>query len=169
MTDWAEVVRQHGPLVWRTVTRLVSQTADADDCFQQTFLAAVQYDRRATVRHWPATLKRIATARSLDRLRERYRSKDGIPLSPDARSDDIGTAIDNAAAAELAESLRHALTRIDPRQAEVFVLIVIEGDSYDAAAEALGTTANHVGVLLHRAKVALRSELVAFAPSGDRP
>jgi RNA polymerase sigma-70 factor (ECF subfamily) len=169
MTDWAEVMRLHGPLVWRTVARLLSHPADADDCFQQCFLAAVELDRRTIVRHWPAVLKRIATARALDRLRERYRHAERVTGPADDLPDGTAGALAMAADAELAESLRRALTRMDPRQAEAFALVAVEGLSYAETADALGTTANHVGVLLHRAKAALRSDLVAFAPTGDRP
>ena len=43
--------------------------ADAADCFQSTFLAAFQLSNREQVRHWPAVLVRLATARSIERLR----------------------------------------------------------------------------------------------------
>jgi hypothetical protein len=42
MTDWQEIVRQNGPMVWRIVYRLLNQDADSRDCFQQTFLSAVE-------------------------------------------------------------------------------------------------------------------------------
>ena len=42
MTDWPAVVREYGPLVWRTAYRLVGSDADAADCYQQAFLAAVR-------------------------------------------------------------------------------------------------------------------------------
>jgi DNA-directed RNA polymerase specialized sigma24 family protein len=64
MADWSEVVRRHGPLVWRTAYRLLSHEADAADCFQRTFLAAVEL---------AAALARLTTARALEQLRKRYR------------------------------------------------------------------------------------------------
>ena len=33
MTDWSQIVQQHGPLVWTTVYRLLRHDADAADCF----------------------------------------------------------------------------------------------------------------------------------------
>ena len=166
MTDWPALLRDHGPLVWRTAYRLLGREADAADCFQQTFLAAVELERHEPIRHWPATLKRIAAARALDRLRERYRqaARSGeLPADqPDVRMVDT---VDLAQAGELAEQLRIALTEIDPRQAEAFCLIALENHSYDEAAAALTVTANHAGVLLNRAKIALRERLHAFAPA----
>ena len=46
MTDWSQIVQEHGPLVWRTAYRLLNHEADAADCFQRTFVSA---SRRAWV------------------------------------------------------------------------------------------------------------------------
>src|SRR4029079_1257135 len=73
MTDWASIVAEHGSLVWHTAYRLLNHEADAADCYHRTFLAAVTLDRKEAVRHWPAVLKRLATARALEQLRTRYR------------------------------------------------------------------------------------------------
>ena len=73
MPDWDAIVAEHGPLVWRTVYRLVGNHADASDCFQETFLSAISAARRERVENWGGFLQRIATARALDRLRRRVR------------------------------------------------------------------------------------------------
>ena len=41
MPDWEAIIREHGPAVWQTAYRLVNDRADADDCMQETFVAAV--------------------------------------------------------------------------------------------------------------------------------
>lgn len=51
MTDWSQIVAEHGTLVWRTARRLLTQEADAADCCQRTFLAAVELARREAVRY----------------------------------------------------------------------------------------------------------------------
>jgi outer membrane lipoprotein-sorting protein len=71
MTDWTEIVRQHGPVVWRTAYRLLNHDADAANCFQRTFVAALELSRREPIVHWPALLRRLATVRALDCLRQR--------------------------------------------------------------------------------------------------
>src|SRR5215210_496251 len=73
MTDWEGIVERDGPAVWRTVYRLLGRRADAEDCFPETFLAALELWRRQPVRHPHAMLQRLATARAVDRLRRRYR------------------------------------------------------------------------------------------------
>ena len=167
MTDWSAHIREYGPLVWRTAYRLLTHEADAADCFQQTFLAAVELEKRRTVRHWPAALQRIATARALDQLRERYRTAWRSNELPDDCPDGQSNAtVERAAGNELSERLRIALTEIDARQAEAFCLIALDGHSYDEAALEMTVKVNHVGVLLNRAKSALREKLHAFAPTG---
>jgi RNA polymerase sigma-70 factor, ECF subfamily len=166
MTDWDAVVREYGPAVWRTACRLLTREADAADCFQNTFVSAVELAAGEPVRNWSAVLKRLATARAIELLRARYRTAvhscelpDELPTDPTA-PDPIAAAIGS----ELAEALRLALSTIDAQQAEVFCLICLEGLSNGGAAELLGITPNHAGVLLHRARAALRERLRAFGP-----
>ena len=167
MTDWSQIVAEHGPIVWKTAHRLLSNEADAADCFQRTFLSAVEFARQQPVRHWPALLRRIATSRALEQLRVRIRERDrhtalDTALPPDLRSHD---PLALAQTSELAERMRIALGDIDPRQAQVFCLSQLEGLSYDDVAAELGLTVNHVGVLLNRARATLKERLAAFAPN----
>lgn len=168
MTDWPTILRDYGPPVWRTAYRLLDHHADASDCFQRTFLAAVELAEREVVGNWPAVLRRLATARALDLLRSRYRDRRAEPL-PDLTADERALdPLDSASRGELADRLRIALAEIDPTQASVFCLVQLDGLSNGDAAVAVGVTANHTGVLLHRARQALREKLSAFDPATDR-
>jgi RNA polymerase sigma-70 factor (ECF subfamily) len=166
VTDWPTLLRDHGPLVWRTAFRLLNHRADAEDCFQRTFLAAVVLAGRETVRNWPAALRRLATARALEALRTRYREGRSEPL-PELEERALDP-LETAGAGELADQLRVALAAIDPTQAEVFCLVSLDGLSNQDAADELDVTANHAGVLLHRARQALRGKLVGFDPKVTR-
>ena len=75
MLNWDNIVALNGPLVWRTAYRLVGCEADAADCYQEAFAAALSISRRESVRNWPALLQKLATVHALDRLRRRF--KDG--------------------------------------------------------------------------------------------
>ncbi len=169
MPDWPQVVRDFGPLVWQTACRLLSNEADAADCFQRTFVSAVELAAAEPVRDWPAALRRLATARALEQLRQRYRDAPRRGAYPDELPPDpaVPDPLDAAAGAELADALRAALAGIDPRQAEVFCLAAIEGLTYPEVAAHLGLTANHVGVLLNRARAVIRVRLRAFDPTRD--
>lgn len=159
--DWNAVVADHGGVVWQTAWRLLGHEADAADCFQNTFLAAVQAAQRTPVEHWPAFLKKLATARAIDLLRARIRDAERrTPGSLLATLADRGPWPDQIAAEkELMSHLRKAIVSLPHLQAQVFCLAVIEGLSHAEIAGQLQITANHVGVLVHRARVAVRTIL----------
>jgi RNA polymerase sigma-70 factor (ECF subfamily) len=163
MTDWSQVVREHGPIVWRTAHRLLGNEADASDCFQRTFLSALELERKEIIRNWPALLRRLATARALESLRRRRRKSSRLTtLTEDAGANRRGLGpVESAEAAELAGRLRDALVELDARQAQVFCLACLDGLSYQEIAEQLEVTVNQVGVLLSRARAALRERLRA--------
>jgi DNA-directed RNA polymerase specialized sigma24 family protein len=75
MADWQEILNREGAAVWRTVYRILGDRADAEDCYQETFLAALEVSRHEAVRSWPALLRRLATTKSVERLRQRCRRR----------------------------------------------------------------------------------------------
>jgi len=165
MTDWSEVVREYGPIVWKTAFRLLNNEADAADCFQNTFVSALKLSRAETVHNWLGLLKRLATARGLDRLRQRRRESSrylGMPEDFDPSEKAPGPSR-VAESIELTEHLRSALAELDAKQAEVFCLACLEDLDYRHIAEQLGLTVGHVAVLLNRAKSNLRERLRAHA------
>ena len=171
MTDWSQILNEHGGIVWETVSRLVSDNADAADCFQETFIAAIDWSRDQHVRNWPGLLKRLATARALDHLRKRRRDR-AQPLPVGGSSELEGRARQPPAVAEereLFNRLRDGLASLPRDQAEACCLRFLEDFSYEQIAEELRVTVNHVGVLLHRAKAALQTQLSAFAPTSKNP
>ncbi|HEV3143925.1 MAG TPA: sigma-70 family RNA polymerase sigma factor [Gemmataceae bacterium] len=170
MVDWSQIVQQHGPLVWATVYRLLRHDADAADCFQRTFLSALVLSRSHTIHNWPGLLRRLGTARALELLRQRLRQQQRLrPLVADVAALSNMSQPDQAAALnELGEELRHALAQLEARQAEVFCLACLDGFSYAEIAEQLGLTVNHVGVLLNRARLALRERLRRHEPARAR-
>jgi RNA polymerase sigma-70 factor (ECF subfamily) len=166
MTDWEGILRDESPAVWRTLWRLLGHRADVDECFQETFLRALDYARRTDVRHWSALLQRVATAKAVDRLRQRYRFRGAVDDSADA--DGVASSrpgpVDLAVAAELSERLRRALARLPEVQAEAFCLHALSGWSYDEIGRQTGMSSTAVGVTIHRARKRLRELLGESAP-----
>jgi RNA polymerase sigma-70 factor (ECF subfamily) len=123
MTDWSQIVAEYGPLVWRTAQRLLRHDADTADCFQRSFISAMEVSEREMVRSWPALLRRLATVRALEQLRQRSIERKRFAAS------EPGTGIDGqtdrrnplpelaAQTGELAELLRDALSKIDEQAA----------------------------------------------------
>jgi RNA polymerase sigma-70 factor, ECF subfamily len=169
--QWDQIVEQYSLIVWRTVTRLVPERADAADCFQRTFIAAWELSQKQSIRHWPALLRRLATARALERRRELARNRVRHCEMPengviDRRASDPAN---DAEATELEGRLRIALADIAPREAEVFCLACLEGLTYRDIGLQLDLTENHVGVLLNRARSQLRSRLIGLVLNPHSP
>jgi RNA polymerase sigma-70 factor (ECF subfamily) len=164
MIDWEQVARLHGPLVWRTVYRLLGRGGpEAADCFQETFLTALDYARRQEVRNWPGLLTRIATTRALDAVARRKTESARRTRVDDGHFDRVastGIAPDDAAqGAELMDGFREALASLPAGQREVFCLRHVSGMSYEEIAAETGATADAVGVTLHRARARLKAWL----------
>jgi RNA polymerase sigma-70 factor (ECF subfamily) len=166
MTNWDAIVGGEGPRVWRTLWRLLGDRADVEDCFQETFLAALALSRRERVDCWSAALSTLATARAIDRLRGRYRQRRhqaaseqglGVPLAELVSTE--ASPEQRAVATELSDRLREALTRLPERQAEVFCLHALDGWTYRELSEALQMTESAIGVTIHRARQRLRELL----------
>lgn len=164
MTEWSEIIGQHGVVVWKTAYRLLGNDSDASDCFQETFVAAWELARRERVRNWPALLKRIATARALDRLRQRGReSARWVQQTNDVEIVSRNSPPEHEAEqAETMELLTQSVARLPPRQSQVVCLYYLEGHTYSQISEQLEISVNLVGVLLHRAKAALREMLADY-------
>src|SRR5262249_30274728 len=126
MPDWQEVVGRDGPAVWQTAYRLLGNRADADECFPEAFLAALEVSRRQEVRHWRGLLVRLAAARAVDRLRRRRGARER-PADWDAVRSPSPAPPQALEDAERAERLRSALGQIPSKQAEAFCLYGLEG------------------------------------------
>jgi RNA polymerase sigma-70 factor (ECF subfamily) len=172
MIDWKAMLREDGPCVWRTVYRLLANQADAEDCFQETFADAIELSRKSSgssIRSWRAMLVRLATARAVDRLRQRVRQRsheqsDGnVAMLLDRRTSSRPSV--RAEQHEMSDRLRHALVHLPPKQADAFCLHCLEGFSYLQVAEQMKESVDHVGVLIYRARADLRQR-IGFILSG---
>jgi RNA polymerase sigma-70 factor (ECF subfamily) len=143
--EWAIIVRQHSPLVWRTGYRLLGNEADASDCFQETFASAWTVARREDVKNWGGMLQRLATARALDQLRRRQEMRSAA-----------SEPVDQVLAGELSRQLRNALAELPQQQSEAYCLRHLNGMSYQEIADELKISLSAVGVNLHRAGEKLR-------------
>jgi RNA polymerase sigma-70 factor (ECF subfamily) len=166
--DWESILRNDGPAIWRTAWRVLGRSADADECFQETFVAALEFVRQGkAVQHWRALLQRIATTRAIDRLRRRVTQRNREAFL-DHEADHPGPARlphEQLESKELAMRLRCALARLPNGQAEAFCLFHLEDWSYREIAESLSISTDLVGVWLQRAKMKLRELLADVDPA----
>jgi RNA polymerase sigma-70 factor (ECF subfamily) len=169
MTNWDAIVANDGPMVWRTLWRLLADRADVEECFQETFIAALKLSRRQPVQCWSAALCSLATARAMDRLRSRYRQgghRRGAAAGEQLISRSLAEVASTeaspeqrAVATELSERLREALAQLPKRQAEIFYLHALCGWSQRELSERMQMTDSAIGVTIHRARQRLRELL----------
>jgi len=166
MTSWDNLVAIHGPAVWAVCSRLLgNRRSDTEECYQETWLTAWKASQGRTISAWPAFLGSIATSRSLDRLRRRYRQRSIFgprPSGDEFLGEVASTAaspVETAVATELSERLRAALAELPARQAEMFSLHVLSDWSQPDIARELEVSVNVVSVTIHRARQRLRELL----------
>ncbi len=161
MNDWQAILAEHGSTVWRIVYRLLNHHADALDCYQETFVAAWRVAQREPVRDWKPLLINLATRRAIDRLRQRLRTRvrvaqfDEVP-EPESSAD---CPVQHARASELMTLVREGLAQLPEKQAEVFWLSCVEGQTHQQIGAQMQIPAGEVRVLLHRARVGLAKAL----------
>jgi len=139
----------------RFVSRVVGQEADAEDVLQTVFERVVRDAERFRgshdgLRSWVFTL---AYRASIDVLRARRRAlswEDRASEIPGAEPADLETP---------AADVRRAFADLEPRDQTVLTLKFQDDFSNPEIARILGLDANHVGVLVWRAKQNLRRAL----------
>ena len=152
MSDWEELVNEHGPALFAIASRILGDSAAAEDVVQEVFLEAFQMKQRRELSQWSGLLRRMATCRSLDWLRKR---KLAVSVEALALASRMGDPFADAVSRELAERLREAVSELPPHEGEVFCLRYFEELSYQRIAEVLNTTSGAVATALHRARAKL--------------
>ena len=161
MNDWSTIVKENTPLVWQITYRLVGNQADAADCFQETFLSALKIAKAEPIKSWSALLRRLATTRALDRLRQKYRYKAHCqPQGSWSEPTDVSAEPDRLAQQqELRQQLRYAVAQLPSDQAEAFCLRFLDQLTNRQIARLMNITPNNIGVLIHRARQQLQKTL----------
>jgi len=154
--DWDRFVTDHGPPTLRLACRILGHGPDAEDVVQEAFLQVYQIGQSEEVSSWGGLLHRAALHRSLDRLRQRRRVNRPLAEEPLSREDDPQEI---AAAHELAHTLRNAIGRLPPQQADVFCMRYFDDQPYEQIALNLGVAVGAVASALHKARQKLKSML----------
>lgn len=161
------VFRQHYRLVFRAAYRVTGNAADAEDVLQTVFLRLLRREPGAeALEHVESYLHRAAVNAALDLVRSRHNAAT-VPLegaTPPAAS--ASQAPDRLyASEEIRTWLRHAIGRLSPRAAEMFVLRFFEGKTNPEIAREFQTTEGTVAVTLSRIRDRLQQEFRAL--TGD--
>jgi len=169
-----EWVDEYGDYLFRYALRHFNDRQAAEELVQETFLAALQaidrFEGKSTLRTW---LTGILKHKIIDRIRK-------IPRDPlaDLRNPELQDSYPfeelgqwkneeaqkpwNVSPEKIAEQkefmsvLEKCLSRLPDRMRNIFLLREVDGFNRKEICEQLELTSSNVGVLLHRARLALR-------------
>src|SRR5689334_4166324 len=155
--------------VYRFALSLTRDESDADDVVQDTFLRAYRswhtYMPGSDCRRWLFTICRNVFLRSRERTRP----------TVDLEATDIDNAIagaiyqvseradDTLARLDLAPAIADALTKVPEPFRSTLIMVDVEDQSYDAAAETLGVPIGTVRSRLFRGRRLMQEQLRSYA------
>ncbi len=156
---------QHSPRMFRAAYRVTGDMTDAEDVLQTVFVRLLKRESIPDLGDSAGSyLHRAAVNAGLDLLRSRKRNP-SVPLDED-QDDDPRHALKSSAAplaeaerSEIRDQVRHAVSKLNERAAEIFALRYFEGYGNTEIAELIGTSRSAVAVTLHRSRERLKGDL----------
>lgn len=152
MTDWNQIVQEHGRWLFVLAQRILGNAADAEDVIQDALVEAYRLAKDETVQNWPGLLHRLVTHRALDRLRQR---RTHVSFADDMVGGDADPH-EIAVAKELTSRLRAAIAQLPPQQAAAFSLRYFRDLSYDQIAAALKIDNGSAATAIYKARQRLK-------------
>jgi len=143
-------------MVFRTAYRITGNAADAEDVLQTVFLRLLRRTpESAAMKNQESYLRRAAINASLDVIRSRQANPMAeLAEAPGDRAESEVT--------ELRQVLSRALSKLQPRSAEIFALRFLEGMNNLEIARTLGISQVLVAVTIFRTRRQLRKELARY-------
>ncbi len=154
---FGEIVERYKDALYRHAYRMVRDEDEAEDIAQVAFIKA--YDKLHTfdtTKKLSTWLFRIVTNTALDHLRQ---AKHQTPLTDELTARIVGKGISPQASAEYAE-LYSAVAQLSPRYQAVISLHYWEDLKIEEIASIMNVPSGSVKGWLHRAKQALKKELL---------
>jgi len=155
--QWDECYHQFQRLALRTAWTMLYTLEDVQDAVQEAFSAV--WRRRhdlADADEYRRYLLGAVVNQCRKHRRNYLRQPDEYSAGP---AEAPGTPEDEALKRELRAKVRKAVAALPEEQAESVVLCLVEGLSYEEAAQAMGTTVPALRNHLYRARKALRENL----------
>jgi RNA polymerase sigma-70 factor (ECF subfamily) len=162
-----ELLARYEPQIYRFGLRMCGDEEAAREVLQETLLAAFRH--LATFREDAALSTWLYQIARSFCIKTRRRPRPTTSLDDDAAGqvvDPTPTPDAQAHAREIGEALSAAIGNLPPEQREVLVLRDVEGLSAEEAAAIIGIEIGALKSRLHRARMALRAELVGVLGAG---
>lgn len=152
-SDVKELYEKYSETVYRSALRVTGNPADAEDALQTVFTRLLKRTDRVDAGNSPPRyFRRAATNAALDILRRRA-------SRAEAQLDDAFPRAAPESSAFLKEQLRRALARLEPADAELFVLRFVEGLDNAELAALYGTEKARVAMRVFRVRQQLQAAM----------
>jgi RNA polymerase sigma factor (sigma-70 family) len=166
---WEEIVRDHGPRVFRLAYRLTGNLHDAEDLTQDVFVRVFRSLHRFQPGTFEGWLHRITTNLFLDTARRRQKIRfDGLA---DGAAERLASAwpspSEELADLDLDHDVAAALAALSPEFRAAVVLCDIEGLTYEEIASVLDVKIGTVRSRIHRGRAQLRAALDHRKPTRE--
>lgn len=152
------LVNRYSPGVLLLATRMLGDSAEAEDVTQETFIRAwkalANWEPRAKFSTW---LHRVALNLCYDRLRKR---REVLPAELPDRADPALGPQDTLDQTQRVKAVEAAIARLPERQSAALTLCALQGHSQSEAAEIMEVSVEALESLLARARRTLRTELL---------
>ena len=172
-TAWRAVLTTHGPALLAYASRMLGDRTMAEDVVQDALVAVHRsietFEGRCSVRSW---LFRFVHNRAIDELRRRRRVAESSVDDPeqgyfnaDGRWNhpcpgaDVGIEA-RLDARTLLKAVREAIDELPHAHREVLLLKEVHGLDTSEICEALDISAGNLRIRLHRARKALRAQVI---------
>ena len=173
---FAELMRRHGPPLMKFLRGMLgSDSPDADDVYQETWLRMINNGSKWNGGSFKAWMTTVARNLAIDNIRRRKpalsldaENEDGAKLG-DMIRDHRPSASEQITSAETEQEIIAAVNRLPDDQKEVFLMRTAEGMSFKEIAETLDISINTALGRMHYAVGKLKKTLAhlderRFAP-----
>lgn len=175
-----EIFVREADSLYRFGLRLTRLPQDAEEAVSRTALRCLEkadtFRGESTARTWIFGIL-VNVVREMRKENWREESLDEHPYPPDSAFDESGQGLQPTSGpgnnpaevllrVESVERVRAAIDELPPLQRSAFHLRFFEEWEHEEICNALGVTATHLRVLLHRARLRLRELMVEYA-KGD--
>lgn len=166
--QFPDILTEHHDQVWDHLRRRVPSRDDAEELYQDVFLALYNY----ILEHgFPDNLPGMLNAIIKGKLSNYIQAKNRIPLSvalPSSSSEKPQSAPDLDRAIDLRELAQRIGSRLSPEHKEVVEKVILNGLSHSEAAEVLGLTEGQLKGRLVAAKRAMLELAETTLPVSQR-
>ncbi len=164
--DWEVFVAAHTRTILSAALRVLGNESEAEEVGQDLFLRIHQTNDFRSLHSQPALIRTMATCQALDRLRRRKTHESWDDAIPNPRSQ---LPDEQAIANELDQRLQNALSKLAPRESEVFCLFHYEQCNVTEIGVLLGISNSAVSKALSIARCKLSRCLDVIANPATLP